>query len=122
MSVEMRSAHSNAVYEVGDEHLLTRGAPGLAILSCDPPAAAERPEVTRARTQGYCVTRGEVVPGQSVLAAPVTAADGRAVGAVAVAFRDETHPPRTPALRCRGGAHPDRTCPCRAGGGRRAAR
>ncbi|MEU6192175.1 helix-turn-helix domain-containing protein [Streptomyces sp. NPDC047061] len=89
VSVEMRSAHSNAVYEVGDEHLLTRGAPGLAILSCDPPTADERPEVARARAQGYCVTRGEVVPGQTVLAAPVTAADGRAVGAVAVAFRDE---------------------------------
>ena len=89
VSVEMRSAHSKAVYEVGDEHLLTRGAPGLAILSCDPPVAAERPEVARARTQGFCVTRGEVVPGQSVLAAPVTATDGRAVGAVAVAFRDE---------------------------------
>ncbi len=49
-------------------HPLGRGAAGICLLSALPARPGERPEVTRARTQGFAVSRGEVEPGAHGLA------------------------------------------------------
>jgi|GEM_PF-219134 len=89
VSVEVQSAQSRAVYSPGDRHPLTLGAPGLAILACDPPRPGERPELATTRQQGWVNTRGEVFPGLATLAAPVLTHSGRAVASVAIVFRHE---------------------------------
>ncbi|MFD1795213.1 helix-turn-helix domain-containing protein [Paracoccus aurantiacus] len=60
-------------YRLGVRHPLTRGAPGLAILSGRPPSDDEPPGVQQAREQGYALTRGELQPGAVGIAAPVPA-------------------------------------------------
>jgi DNA-binding IclR family transcriptional regulator len=89
VSVEVESARSRVVYAPGERHPLTLGAPGLAILSADPPRPAERPEIAQARLDGYASTRGEVIPGVATLAAPVRTSSGRAIASVAIVYRVE---------------------------------
>ena len=60
-------------YRLGVRHPLTRGAPGLAILSARTPSAEELPGVTLARMQGFALTRGELQPGAVGIAAPIPA-------------------------------------------------
>ena len=60
-------------YRLGARHPLTRGAPGLAILSARTPSAEELPGVTLARMQGFALTRGELQPGAVGIAAPIPA-------------------------------------------------
>ena len=60
-------------YRLGVRHPLTRGAPGLAILSARAPSAEELPGVTLARMQGFALTRGELQPGAVGIAAPIPA-------------------------------------------------
>lgn len=65
-------------YRLGVRHPLTRGAPGLAILSGRPPADDDLPAVVQARAQGYALTRGELQPGAVGIAAPIPAAGAEA--------------------------------------------
>ncbi len=74
LSAEPIDAPVRISYRPGLRHPLTRGAPGLALLAALPPRPEERPEVTLARELGYVRTTGEVVPGMSALAVPVSAA------------------------------------------------
>ena len=66
------AAPTNSTYHLafrtGSRHPLGRGSAGICLLSALPPRAGERPEVTRARTQGFAVSRGEVEPGAHGLA------------------------------------------------------
>lgn len=55
-------------FRTGSRHPLGRGAAGICLLSALPPRPGERPEVTRARAQGFAVSRGEVEPGAHGLA------------------------------------------------------
>lgn len=55
-------------FRTGSRHELGRGAAGICLLSALPARAGERPEVTRARTQGFSVSKGEVEPGAHGLA------------------------------------------------------
>ena len=89
VSVEVESARSRVVYSPGERHPLTLGAPGLAILSADPPRPGERPEIAQARLDGYASTRSEVIPGVATLAAPVRTSSGRAIASVAIVYRVE---------------------------------
>lgn len=50
-------------FRTGSRHPLGRGSAGICLLSALPPRLGERPEVTRARTQGFSVSKGEVEPG-----------------------------------------------------------
>jgi DNA-binding IclR family transcriptional regulator len=50
-------------FRTGSRHPLGRGSAGIALLSALPARPGERPEVTRARRQGFAVSRGEVEPG-----------------------------------------------------------
>ena len=66
------AAPVNATYHLafrtGSRHPLGRGSAGICLLSALPARPGERPEVTRARTQGFAVSKGEVEPGAHGLA------------------------------------------------------
>src|SRR6476620_685665 len=55
-------------FRTGSRHPLGRGSAGICLLAALPERAGERPEVTRARTQGFSVSKGEVEPGAHGLA------------------------------------------------------
>jgi DNA-binding IclR family transcriptional regulator len=84
--VEPRQSTVHVVYRPGTRHVVTRGAPGLALLAGGPPVDGERPEVTEARARGWVASHAEVLPGMRAVASPVV--DGRGIchGAVAVVF------------------------------------
>jgi DNA-binding IclR family transcriptional regulator len=62
------NATYHLAFRTGSRHPLGRGAAGICLLSALPARPGERPEVTRARTQGFAVSRGEVEPGAHGLA------------------------------------------------------
>src|SRR6478752_1303777 len=55
-------------FRTGSRHPLGRGSAGICLLSALPRRPGERPEVTRARVQGFSVSKGEVEPGAHGLA------------------------------------------------------
>src|SRR4051794_25260552 len=55
-------------FRTGSRHPLGRGSAGIALLSALPPRPGERPAVTRARAQGFTVSKGEGEPGAHRLA------------------------------------------------------
>ncbi|MFE6889107.1 IclR family transcriptional regulator [Streptomyces sp. NPDC057694] len=62
MVVEPRGARVHVSFRPGQTHSIEQGSAGLALLAVGPPRDGERPEVTEARTQGFAVTEGEVIP------------------------------------------------------------
>jgi DNA-binding IclR family transcriptional regulator len=60
-------------YRVGSRHPLDQGAAGIAILAGRPYAEAEDEQVTQARANGYCVTRGALQAGAVGVACPIPA-------------------------------------------------
>ena len=62
---------AHVTYRPGSRHPVDRGAPGLALLAGAPAEVGERPEIARARTQGWISTSGEVISGLSAVASPV---------------------------------------------------
>jgi DNA-binding IclR family transcriptional regulator len=83
-----RNADLHITYRPGLRHSVTTAASGIAILAGGPARAGERAEVTDARARGWARSTGELLPGASGVAAPVTAA-GAAVSAVWVGARDD---------------------------------
>jgi DNA-binding IclR family transcriptional regulator len=71
--VEPRSTNMHVAYRPGLRHPIDRAAPGLAILAGGPPQPGERPDVARARKQGWAVTSGELLAGATGVAAPIVA-------------------------------------------------
>ena len=73
------AAPTNSIYHLafrtGSRHPLGRGSAGICMLSALPARPGERPEVTRARTQGFSVSRGEVEPGAHGLAVLIRPGD-----------------------------------------------
>lgn len=55
-------------FRTGSRHPLGRGSAGICLLSALPARPGERPEVARARAQGFSVSKGEVEPGAHGLA------------------------------------------------------
>ena len=64
-------------FRTGSRHPLGRGSAGICLLSALPPRPGERPEVTRARAQGFSVSKGEVEPGAHGLAVLIHQGDER---------------------------------------------
>jgi DNA-binding IclR family transcriptional regulator len=62
------SAAYHLAFRTGSRHPLGRGSAGICLLSALPARPGERPEVTRARGQGFAVSKGEVEPGAHGLA------------------------------------------------------
>ncbi len=55
-------------FRTGSRHPLGRGSAGICLQAALPPEDGERPEVTRAREQGFAASKGEVEPGAHGLA------------------------------------------------------
>lgn len=88
--VEPRHSTAHVVYRPGTRHVVTRGAPGLALLAGGPPLPSERAEVAEARQRGWATSHAEVLPGMRSVAAPVVDRHGTCHGAVAVVFVEAT--------------------------------
>jgi DNA-binding IclR family transcriptional regulator len=69
--VPPRDPRVHITYHVGMRHPLTQGCPGHVLLAALPPAPGEPPSVTRAREDGYGVSRGELLPGATGVAAAI---------------------------------------------------
>jgi DNA-binding IclR family transcriptional regulator len=89
-SVEPHDSPAHVTYRPGTRHPVDRGAPGLALLMPEPPAAGDRPELRTARETGWATSRGEVIPGLRSVAVPVLGPDGGARAALAVVYVDDT--------------------------------
>jgi DNA-binding IclR family transcriptional regulator len=84
--VEPSAGRAVISYRPGVRHSVDRGAPGLALLSGEPPTAGERPEVGEARRRGWVSSESEVIEGFRSVAAPVVDRLGICRGALAVVF------------------------------------
>ncbi|CNG23778.1 transcriptional regulator [Mycobacterium tuberculosis] len=90
LSIEPSAANFRVGMRVGSRGpLSTFAAYGIAILSGRPPRPGERPEVADARSLGYAVTTGEVVPGYTGIAAPIFTAGDEAMGSVGLVIPAE---------------------------------
>ncbi|GAA2645749.1 IclR family transcriptional regulator [Paractinoplanes durhamensis] len=86
VSVEPQDTAAHVTYRPGTRHPVDRGAPGVAMLIPEAPAASDRPELVAARETGWAVSFGEVLPGLRSVAAPVVGARA----AIAVVYVDES--------------------------------
>jgi DNA-binding IclR family transcriptional regulator len=89
-SVEPHDTPAHVVYRPGIRHPVGRGAPGLALLMPEAPAAEDRDALRDARRVGWAASYGEVIPGIRSIAAPVPGPDGGARAVLAVVFVDES--------------------------------
>lgn len=84
-AAEPRHTNVHVAYRPGLRHSLEQGASSVALRAGQAPVAGERPQVTRARTMGYAISRSEVQPGTIAVAAPIRRPDSRdAIASVAV--------------------------------------
>lgn len=89
-SVEPAGAHAAIAQRPGSRHSVRLGAPGIAIQAGLPEhdtrfGAGRRKEVLRARSDGFAVTRDEIIPGLSSVAVPLHA-PGHPPAALAVVY------------------------------------
>jgi DNA-binding IclR family transcriptional regulator len=89
-SIEPRDSAAHVAYRPGIRHPVGRGAPGLALLMPEAPAADDRPELAEARRTGWARSRGEIIAGMRSIAAPVLGPDGGARAAMAVVYVDDS--------------------------------
>jgi DNA-binding IclR family transcriptional regulator len=68
-----REPQMHLTYRPGMRHPLTQACPGHALLAARPPQPGEPPYVARARQQGYAVSRAELLPGATGVAASIPA-------------------------------------------------
>jgi DNA-binding IclR family transcriptional regulator len=68
-----REPRMHLTYRSGMRHSLTQGCPGHVLLAALPPRPDEPGFVTRAREQRYAVSRGQLLPGATGVAAAITA-------------------------------------------------
>ncbi|HWI74046.1 MAG TPA: helix-turn-helix domain-containing protein [Baekduia sp.] len=68
-----REPRMHLTYRPGMRHPLTQGCPGHVLLAAAPPQPDEPEFVTRARERRYAVSRGELLPGATGVAAAVAA-------------------------------------------------
>jgi len=83
-AVEPPHSHLHVAYRPGLRHPLDRAASGIAILAAMEPMDGERPEVTRARREGYAMSQGELQTGAVGIAVPVFLPGRPEKGSVAV--------------------------------------
>lgn len=69
--VPPREPRMHIAYRVGMRHPLTQGSPGLVLLAALPPAPSEPENISLVREQGYAVSRGELLPGATGVAAAI---------------------------------------------------
>src|SRR4051794_36727103 len=87
-------------FRTGSRHPLGRGSAGICLLSALPARAGERPEVTRARSQGFAVSKGEVEPGAHGMAVLIQQGGESAPNAclTLIPYRDDIMAGAAPAM------------------------
>jgi DNA-binding IclR family transcriptional regulator len=86
-------------FRTGSRHPLGRGSAGICLLAALPARPGERPEVTRARAQGFAVSKGEVEPGAHGLAVLIRQGDGAANACLnLITYRDDIMAGAAPAM------------------------
>jgi DNA-binding IclR family transcriptional regulator len=93
VSVEPRHTNASVAQRPGTRHPLSVGAPGIAIqssLADDEllsllPGYQVRAEVTKTRSDGFATSHGEVIPGVSSVAVPLTI-PGQPAAAISVVY------------------------------------
>jgi DNA-binding IclR family transcriptional regulator len=68
-----REPRMHLTYRPGMRHALTQGCPGHVLLAALPPRTDEAEFVTRARANRYAVSRGQLLPGATGVAAAIAA-------------------------------------------------
>ncbi len=68
-----REPRMHITYRSGMRHPLTQGAPGHVLLAAGSPARGEPEVISRARERRYSVSRGELLPGATGVAAAISA-------------------------------------------------
>ncbi|MFL5847049.1 MAG: IclR family transcriptional regulator [Solirubrobacteraceae bacterium] len=66
-----REPRMHIAYRVGMRHPLTQGSPGHVLLAAEPAQPSEPAAIATAREQGYAVSRGELLPGATGVAAAI---------------------------------------------------
>lgn len=97
LTTEPRTPVASIAQRPGSRHSVLVGAPGIAIqtlLNADDRlshgiTAPEADEVTAARAAGYASSHGEVIPGVTAIAAPVTGAMPAAIAVLFVSGDDD---------------------------------
>src|SRR4051795_6488337 len=69
--VPPREPSMHIAYRVGMRHPLSQGSPGHVLLAALPPAPSEPENIARVREEGYAVSRGELLPGATGVAAAI---------------------------------------------------
>jgi DNA-binding IclR family transcriptional regulator len=69
---EPRDAGMHLAFRPGTRYKLDQGAAGVALLSGEPARSEERIAVSEARVRGYALTSGELWPGVTGVAAPIS--------------------------------------------------
>jgi DNA-binding IclR family transcriptional regulator len=70
------TAQYHLAFRSGSRHPLGRGSAGICLLASLPPMPGERDEVTRARRQGFAISKGEVEPNAHGLAVLIKQPEG----------------------------------------------
>jgi DNA-binding IclR family transcriptional regulator len=83
-SVEPSTVDAHIVYRPGFRHPISQGAPGIALLSAEPPMPNERMEVSIARERGWASSVSEVLPGMISVAAPIKPVGSSSPSALAI--------------------------------------
>jgi DNA-binding IclR family transcriptional regulator len=86
MVIAPRGQLVHLTYRTGMRHPLATGAPGLALLAALPQRPGEPREVTRARTRGWAVSRGQLLPGATGVASAASAPGGDPVAAISAVW------------------------------------
>jgi DNA-binding IclR family transcriptional regulator len=89
LSIEPPAANFRVGMRVGARGSLALAAHGIAILSGRPAQPGERQEIIDARSRGYAVTTGEVVPGYTGISAPVFTLGDEATASVGLVIPAE---------------------------------
>lgn len=90
MVIEPRRSKVHIAFRPGQLDPINRGSAGLAILAALAPSEGERPEVARARQQGYAISAGEIISATIGISAAVSKRPGSTQAAVGISVFDAT--------------------------------
>ncbi|MER6948483.1 helix-turn-helix domain-containing protein [Nonomuraea sp. NPDC000554] len=91
--VEPRLAAVHLAFRSGNRHQIDRGSGGIAILAGRPPKPDDPEDVVRARSLGYAITKGHVLPGITGISVPVLTPSTMPETSLGVSLVDEAAVP-----------------------------
>jgi len=86
---EPRRSDVHITYRAGMRHALDRAASGIAILAALAPRDGERDAIRRARSQGWAVSTGELLPGATGVGVPILIGGNEAEASISAVWLGE---------------------------------